>query len=123
MHMLRLQNMFRRQLAGEGLYCLKIKDLTLTKLIRYPSNPNPGRITPIGPPRKSPSGDPLFASDIGTDEAGDSADEALIGENENTDHVPGFHIPGCGDKYGGAGTTDQPPDQPPDQPANRTAIA
>ncbi|KAL8720304.1 MAG: hypothetical protein Q9225_002816 [Loekoesia sp. 1 TL-2023] len=86
----------------------------------YPPNPNPGRITPIGPPKKSPSGDPLFVSDIGTDEAGDTADEALVGGNENTDHVPGFHIPGCGDKYEGAGSTDQPPEPPPEEPPEPT---
>ncbi|KAL9124460.1 MAG: hypothetical protein Q9217_006212 [Psora testacea] len=105
-----------RQLAGEELYCLKVKVTTLTKLIRYPPNPNPGSTRPIGPPRKSPSGDPLFASDIGTDEEGDTADEALVGGDENTDHVPGFHIPGCGDKYEGAGN--QPPAEPtqPTQP-------
>lgn len=115
MHTLRLRNMFRRRLAGEELYCLKVKFTTLTRLIRYPPNPNPGRITPIGPPTKSPNGDPLFASGIGTTEAGDTDIEALLGGNENTNHVPGFHNPGCGDRYNGAGSKTQPPDQPPKQ--------
>ncbi|KAL9585289.1 MAG: hypothetical protein Q9212_001613 [Teloschistes hypoglaucus] len=83
---------------------------------RYPPNPNPGRLTPIGPPTKSPGGQPLFASDIGPDEEGDTADDALIGQTENTDHVPGFHIPGCGDKYEQASPTDEPPPQPTKQP-------
>jgi len=115
MHTLRLRNTFRRRLAGEELYCLKVKFTTLTRLIRYPPNPNPGRITPIGAPNKSPSGGPLFASNIGTTEAGDTAVEALIGGNENTNNVPGFHIPGCGDKYNGAGSKTQPPNPPPVQ--------
>ena len=120
MRTLRLPNMLRRKLAGEDWHCLKVEDVTLTRFDRYPPKPNPGSMKPSEAPTKSPKGEPLFVSDIGTDEAGDTADEALIGGNENIDHVPGFSIPGCGDKYE-AGAADQPPDQASDQPPPSTS--
>ncbi|KAI4197393.1 MAG: hypothetical protein LQ350_005944 [Teloschistes chrysophthalmus] len=105
-----LRNYIPKPVSDIGYYTQR------NETTRYPPNPNPGKFKPIGRPTKSPGGEPLFASDIGPDEEGDTADDALIGQTENTDHAPGFHIPRCGDKYKQAGTIDPPPPQPTQQP-------
>ncbi|KAL9628590.1 MAG: hypothetical protein Q9164_007212, partial [Protoblastenia rupestris] len=72
------------------------------------------KITPFGPPRKSLNGDPLFAEDTDPDAVGETADDSLIGGDENDDHAPGFHVPGSGNKYDTPkGTAKEPPNETP----------
>lgn len=47
---------------------------------------------------------------------GETADDALIDGEEDNDHAPGFHVPGCGDKYGKADATTSPPEEGPSDP-------
>ncbi|KAL8790632.1 MAG: hypothetical protein Q9213_000480 [Squamulea squamosa] len=67
---------------------------------KYPSGPNPGKIEPMRPPRDN-LGQPLAAEDTGSEVPGEGTD--LIEAEElgpDSQHAPGFSVPGCGDKFG-----------------------
>ena len=69
----------------------------LTWSCSYPSQPNPGSLKPIGPP-KDGNGNPL-TTDVGVDDAGDDND--LLGTTESPPDdqtIQGFAIPGCPDR-------------------------
>lgn len=93
------QSTLKSWIAGKRLYRYELIFFILTKSIRYPSKPSPGTRKPDGVPRKSPSGDPLFVSNIDSDDEGDSNEGDLIGGEGDSPNNLEVHIPGCGDKY------------------------
>lgn len=87
----------------------------LTKLIRYPSKPSPGKLKPDSTPRKAPNGDPLFISNVDSDDEGDSTEEALIGGEADPYSKQDVHIPGCRDRHPTENPTDDSADESEDE--------
>ena len=82
-------------------------------MIRYPPDPSPGPLKPLGKPKRT-DGKSLSKESIHHIAACDVPEDALVGGEEKIGRSRDFKIPECGDKFEGNDIKDKPKDKPKD---------